>query len=405
MTLKYRLWALAAVCATAFANGAAAQELCGGAGANGQWIGGTEAASDIATTENYAEQMALVLAGNQHVALFSLSTAATVRIEAQARGTGDPLIDLLDSSGNIVLSDDDSGGNGAARAEVSLDPGTYCVKTSSYDSTPMTAFVRIGRSEQEPLTSGIPQTDGPSNPETMGSCATGTSLGTLGDPLSGEESVNNMPYWRFTLATPGPVTITAQNEDADPSITLYDANENYLTDNDDADGLNSRIDWSEILPAGDYCIEVNALTDSTLPIRVDVTAYDPAAALNIMYQNGDAAPPMNGSYPITSLGELTNKLIQDAQVTDKTSWYSLAVPQGGLLLVEAISVGGNGDPWLVVYDDLGRQVAQNDDYGSGYDSLVTARVNAGTYMVGVKQVSGGSNGFVRLSFERYVPAP
>jgi hypothetical protein len=57
----------------------------------------------------------------------------------------------------------------------------------------------------------------------------------------------------------------------------------------------------------------------------------------------------------------------------------------------------------VVYDDLGREIGRNDDYGDGLDSLVMARVQSGTYIVGVRQYDSGQ-GFIRLLAERYVRA-
>jgi len=42
----------------ALASPLAAQDFCGGKGAGGQWIGGTEDASDITTSAAYQEQMA-----------------------------------------------------------------------------------------------------------------------------------------------------------------------------------------------------------------------------------------------------------------------------------------------------------------------------------------------------------
>lgn len=394
-----------------FAVPAAAQDAaCNGLGANGQWIGGSEAASDIATADNYNEQMALVLAGNQYVSLFSVSETTTVRLEAAGRGAGDPLIDLVDPSGNIILSDDDSGGNGAARAEVSLDPGTYCMSLSSYDGAPMTAFVRIGRPEQEPLTDGIAVTETANDADIMppgasGNCQSATPLGTFSDPVSVSASVDATPFWSFSLDTPTAISITASNEDADPVLTLFDADENLIQENDDSDGLNSRIDVQEPLAAGAYCIQVAALNDTSLPITVEISNYDPQAALAALYGRGEAAPPMDGTVPIEDLGVLENRLRKDAQISSSATWFSLDVSQGGLLLIEAIAATSDGDPWVVLYDDLGRQIAQNDDYGDGLDSLVTARVNSGTYLVGVKQVGGSTQGLIRMVFERYIPAP
>ena len=141
--------ALAAL-ATLIAAPAAAQDTrCGGEGTSGQWIGGSPEASDIATTDSFGEQMALVLNGNRFVGLFSLSAPADMRIEAAGRGNGDPTLTLLGPDGTEIATDDDSGGNGAARIEMALEPGDYCAVVRSFDDTPMTAFVRVGRAEME----------------------------------------------------------------------------------------------------------------------------------------------------------------------------------------------------------------------------------------------------------------
>lgn len=387
-----------------------AQDMCGFG--DGQWIGGSEAASDLTTADTHQEQMALVLGGNEYVSVFTLSGTTDIRVEAQGRGAGDPLLELLDSTGSIILSDDDSGGGGAARAETQLDAGTYCVAVKSYDGAPLTAFVRVGRSEQEALTDGaavvVPDGDsGDDMPDVAasGSCADARPLdGSLADGLSGTASVTENAYWSFSLASDTPLTITAENEEADPVMTLLDAEGNYIDDNDDFDGLNSRIEYTSGLAAGDYCIEINALDSNDLPITVGVVEYDPVAAQMALYASGDVAPPLDGSVPFTALGTLDNRMRQDVSTTGEMAWFTIDMPESGLLLAEAVSVGSEGDPWMVAYDDLGRKVGQNDDYGDGYDSLIAARVNAGTYLVGVRQLEEGMTGDVRMVFERYTAA-
>jgi len=381
----------------AAASPALAQEICGGYGNNGQWIGGDEAASDITTADAYREQMALVLGGIEYVSLFTLSAPTDVRVEAAGRGSGDPIIDLLDSTGGIILTDDDSGGNAASRAETSLEPGTYCMSMRSYDGGPMTAFVRIGRQEQEPLTEGVSAGD---SGNTEGSCDSAMPFGALGRSVSA--SVNETPYWSFDLETETPITITAENETADPVITLYGPGETYIDENDDYDGLNARLDMTDGLAAGTYCLAVSALSDDSAPITVSISEYDAEAALQSLYARGEAAPPLDGSIPVTDLGVLTSRMRQDVQATEEATWFSIDFEDAGLLVVEAIA-NGNSDPWLVIYDDLGRQVGQNDDYGDGLDSLIAARLQAGTYIIGVRQYDGGQ-GFIRLLAERYVRA-
>lgn len=379
---------------------------CNGLGANGQWIGGAEAASDLATAETYQEQMALVLSGNEYVSLFSLSAPTTVRLEAAGRGSGDPLIDLIDPSGAVIVSDDDSGGNGAARAEVPLDPGTYCMSLTSFDGTPMTAFVRMGRMNQEPLTEGIANTTPPAETNgASGSCATAVPLGAFDAPLTGSGSVENTPYWSFSLNAATQITITATNEDADPLIVLFDGDETYVNENDDFDGLNSRLDLIDPLPAGDYCIEVRALNDPTLTIDITVEPYDPQAVLMGQINRAEIAPPLDGSVPITELGSVSGRLRADAQVGSDASWFSLDVPDGGLILIEAIAAGPDGDPWMALFDDLGRLIQINDDFSDGLDSRIAEKVSAGSYLLAVKQVGSGTEGLIRMVFERYVPAP
>jgi hypothetical protein len=397
-----------------------AQDFCGGASANGQWIGGTEATSDVATAGAYMEQMALVLQNNEYVALFSASAPTEVRVEAQGRGSGDTVIEIRDETGNLVTSDDDSGGNSASRAETSLEPGRYCVTMTSYDGSPMTAFVRVGRMEHEPLTVGldapVEPTDPtvPSDPGMIGGvCDPSAITRYLSDapldaqfaagPVSQTASVNEVPYWGFTLSSPTAISITAENEEADPVVVLYDQFGSYLGENDDWDGLNSRLDMSMALQPGTYCIAMNALRDTSLPVTVSVSAFDAQAAQTGMYDRAEAAPPLDGSHPITALGPLSTRLRTDIQSTGTATWFSFDVAQPGLVVIEAVT-NNMGDPMLVLYDDFGREVAFNYDNGSSLDSLIAARVMPGTYVVGVRQMYAEAPVLTRMLFERYVPA-
>ena len=125
MRKNLALW-LSSTALAALAMPAAAQSgLCGGAGDNGQWIGGSEQSSDITSAGNYMEQMALVLMGNEYVALFNVTQPTDVRVEAAGRGGGDPVIDLRDAGGSIILSDDDSGGEGNSLGEIVIQQGDY----------------------------------------------------------------------------------------------------------------------------------------------------------------------------------------------------------------------------------------------------------------------------------------
>ncbi|AKS47507.1 hypothetical protein SAMN05444287_2839 [Octadecabacter temperatus] len=373
--------------------------LCGGVGENGQWLGGDEASSDISTTPAYIEQMALVLMQNEYVGLFTVSQDGDYRIEAQGRGGGDTVLDVRNATGEIVASDDDSGGDAASRAETFLAPGTYCASMRSFDGSPITGFVRASRMDQEALTAGFVQQQDNS---VTGECNLSVAQPiTLGEPVANTWSSQNV--YSLRLDAPTSVSFTAENPDADPILTLFDPSGNWLAENDDFDGLNSRIDMAEPLPAGEYCIAVNLYGDENVPITVTAKEYDAQEVLQNLYDSGDASPPLDGSHPIKALGELQTRLREDVNVGGNATWYSFDVFDGGLVLVEAIAQG-NGDPVLAMYDDLGRQVGYNDDNGGSLDSLLTVRVQPGTYLVAVRQLDNQTQGFIRMVFERYVPA-
>jgi hypothetical protein len=157
------------------------------------------------------------------------------------------------------------------------------------------------------------------------------------------------------------------------------------------------------LQPGTYCLALNALTDLNLPVTVSISAYDAQAAQAGLYERGEAAPPLDGSYPVTALGPLATRLRTDIQSTDVTTWFSFDVAEGGLVLIEAVT-NGQGDPTLILFDDFGRQISSNDDNGQTLDALVIARVMPGTYIVGVRQLGEGTQALTRMLFERYIPA-
>lgn len=106
---------------------------------------------------------------------------------------------------------------------------------------------------------------------------------------------------------------------------------------------------------------------------------------------------------MTVLGQIDGRLRTDVQTTEMTSWFSVDVPTAGLLVIEAVT-NNLGDPAIILFDDFGREIGYNDDANGTLDSMLAARVMPGTYVVGVKQLSGSTPVLTRLLFERYLPA-
>jgi hypothetical protein len=408
MTLRH--FALAALGLVLAGPLAAQTTMCGGLAAQGTWINGSEGASDIATSPEAFDGGGFAGSNEAIVSLFSTSQPLDGRVEAKPQPGQDTVIVVDSAGGMLLLSDDDGGGGLASRAETNLAPGSYCLVTRGIEGSPVTAEVRVGRLEHPALT------DGGMITEDNTGCTANTPATTLGmGPIDGSlasgiemtGSVDDTPFYRFDLAGTQSLSITATNADADPVITLYDANGLLIAENDDFDGLNSRIDMTDGLAPGTYCIGVRALNDTALPITLAVTSFSEADYLAGLYDRAEAAPPLDGSHPIEDLGELQNRLRADTRVGDAAQWIKFDIWGESLVVIDAIALD-QIDPVLTLFDDLGRQVGYNDDGGpETLDSMLAARVSTGTYLLAVSQVGGadsGTSGRIRVAIERYVRA-
>ena len=384
---------------------AAAQQACG---SGALWIGGTEDASDVATFSEAMRQVTLAPQNGSAVTLFTLSSPQAVRLEAEGVSGEDTVIDLLDAQGTLIDSDDDGGGNLSSRLEVELDPGTYCLSTRGFSGTMVPANVSIGLQSHEAMTEGftgggfggvpecLPETDA----QTLGAGTLGTGEG---EALTATAPIGAVPFYRFTLSSEMPIVITSENPSADPYTYLYDGSGGLIAENDDFDGLNSRIELSDALAPGTYCVALEALSDETQPVTVTVAAFDAAAAQASLIERGEAAPPLDGSYPVTSLGALQTRLRAATPAPEVYQYFSFDMPQSGLATVEAIGQGGV-DPVVILFDEFGREVAYNDDGPTGLDSFLAQQLNIGTYILGIGQFGDQGSGGVALALQRWVPA-
>lgn len=414
---------LTLVSAPAFAQNA----ICGGISVVGEWVGGTEAASDVSSATTAFDVDGQVPIAGHLVRMFTLSGPTDLRVEVAARPAGDPYISIYDAAGTEVAADDDSGGDFASRVETTLGPGTFCLAARSYESGVTDVAVRIGQQSHAALS--VASGGGASTPTTSesaplpeivaapqvgggGGCGSPT-VARLGDglsvaQLSGGLSANGTAAtnagWAFSLSESAPVTVTATSYDGDPLIRLLDANGNQLAENDDSDGLNSQIDMTQALAPGDYCIEVEDLNGDTNDITVGLTAFDPAADRLRRLNAAEIAPITSDVVAITDLGSVTTSAVMDVNATGNAQWLQFSLPGGGLLVTEGIGTAGD-DPILVLFDRVGRRMAENDDGPTGLDSFMATRLLPGTYMLAVRLVDESSSGPVRILLERYVPAP
>lgn len=391
---------------------AALAGVCGVSAEEAPWIGGGEAFSDIATSPDWLSDFLDVGGPVWSYRRFLASDYVWVRLEVAGYDGGDPVARLLTGQGDLIFEDDDSGGGGASRMELDLDPGVYCLAVRGFADSAFAAEARVGRADQhEALTAGS------SSSMSASACTASTPAEPFGSgPLDGELGFGPVttgvtpsygPFRRFTLAAPTQLTLLAENESADPVLRLYDGGGLLIGENDDADGRNSRLDFFEALPAGEYCVEIAALTDESQEIALIAEAFDEAAYLVSNYDAALIAPPLGGDYPVEALGAVETSLSLDMVIAGPARWMSFETLEPGLVIATAVGVQG-GDPRLVLFDDLGRRIDENDDWGGGLDARIAAEAPPGRYTLAVLPSAGPNSGAgaipVRLTLRRYVPA-
>ncbi|MEL7182692.1 MAG: ABC transporter substrate-binding protein, partial [Pseudomonadota bacterium] len=347
---------------------------CGGISVVGDWAGGGAETSDVTTADTPFDGAGQVPIAGHLVRMFTLSDQTDIRVEVAAQPAGDPYISIFDVSGVEVAADDDSGGNFASRVEASLDAGTYCLAARSYESGVTDVDVRIGRQDHAALTGGaqdaVPTQPPPRDVPTPTGAGCGDpgvatltegeiDLALLAAGITQTSTVGATPAFAFTLSEATPLTVTANSELGDPLIRLLDEGGAQLAENDDTDGLNSRIDLTDPLPPGAYCIELEDLNGSDNPIEVGLETFDPVAERNRRLNAAEFAPLSQDDVEIIDLGTLGAASLTDVTASADATWLSFELPEGGLLVAEAI--GSGVDPALVLFDRVGRRLGENDD--------------------------------------------
>ena len=386
--------------------------ICGGISLVGEWAGGTEIASDLAEFDAPVELEGRVPIAGHLVRMFTLGAETEIRLDLAAIPSGDPYVTIFDAAGTQVADDDDGGGDFAARVVATLPPDTYCIAARSYELGVTDVAMTLG-----PASLFDERDDGPPPPPPVvivppsAGCRSDVapSLGRdltadgMTGPLTLDGSGDATSAIRFSLAGSMALSITAESEEGDPLIRLLDADGALLEENDDFDGLNARIDLTEALEAGEYCIKLEDLNGGANPVSISLLPFDPIADRLERIGHAEFPPTDIDDVPVTQLGTLSKAIAVDVMADVEASWLQVDLPEGGLVLTEV--AGGELDPVVTIFDRAGRRMGENDDGPTGLDSFLALRMPPGTYLVAIRLIEGrDAGGPVRLVMERYLPA-
>ncbi len=157
----------------------------------------------------------------------------------------------------------------------------------------------------------------------------------------------------------------------DTIMSLYDEAGEYIT-NDDDSGAHYNAQISEVLSPGTYYIEVKELNDDTGSYSLFVTLTDIPSA--------DPYEPDNERTSASAIG------INEAQVrtftnSDDADWASFVLTSRASLSITAVGENAGLDTVIVLYDENGNFLGEDDDGGRDYDANLIMTLEPGKYFV------------------------
>lgn len=382
------------------------------------WIRDSNVASNISQAEGPIGTMISTGATGRLVGFHVSEEGQFVRLEAEAVGSGDPVLTLLDGTGSVLAENDDAGDTLSSRIETTLSAGDYCLRVTNYDSNSVQMGIQIGQQDDPALfevsdSGGADRGAMACNAETQaqplveGALNAAVAAGdvTLAVPADG------VTYLRFELDAPTELTLRAMSPTLDPTATLFDAQGNMIAQNDDADGTNSRMDFPSALPAGQYCMGVSIYSGGRADGEIQVLAskLDLDSYLAGAYRRGELVPPLGGTFPVREL-DLAKVKQEVALLGGVAQWYSFELAEPTVIIVDAFGSLVGVDPNLSLFSANGQAVADNDDYNNSNDArLGPVLLSPGRYSMALTDVNqtdqlGAAVRPVMLNFERYLRA-
>ncbi|MFN3275052.1 MAG: DVUA0089 family protein [Paracoccus sp. (in: a-proteobacteria)] len=362
--------------------------VCSGVAAD--WLGGTFDGSDMARAADPLRQEAATGSGQHPWLAFHIAeTAQAMRIEAMTIGDGDPSITLSTPDGEVLASNDDVDGTLNSRIETTLEPGDYCVQLVPVGNPVQQATVQVSRMDQPPLLAApVDLTINACTPDTPARDLTDGPLGAaLAQGRVEETTGAEVVYLRFTLDQDASMTLRAASEELDPYLKLFDGTGALIAENDDADGLNSRLDFLTPLAAGDYCIGMAPLSAREGDITVSAEALDRNSYLRTAWRKGEMPPPADSGYPVQAL-DLTRDRETVLLHDGSAQWVTFEMPAPGVLIVAASGQSVGVDTKLALFGANGMLAGENDDANGTTDAqLGPVLLEAGRYRMAVMDVN------------------
>ncbi|MFD1644417.1 alpha/beta hydrolase [Haloarchaeobius litoreus] len=309
---------------------------------------------------------------------------------------GDPYLQLLDPSGDLVAENDDDWDLGDYDSRIEghelAASGEYTIVATSFDSdASLTYELSLERVE----TGG------------GGGGGGGSDLRSIsyGQTLSGEIDDGDPTGYRgdyepvtFEGDAGDVVTITMTSDD-DPYLQLLDPSGDLVAENDDDWDLgdfDSRIEDQELAESGEYTIVATSYSD-------DAT-FEYELTLERVERGGSGGGGGGSGLRSIAYGQTRTGRIDDGDPTGYRGHYEPVTFEGSAGDVVTITMTSDDDPYLILVDPNGEQVAYNDDdWDLGdYDSRIERYEleTSGEYTIVATSFSDRDTFEYELSLER-----
>ncbi len=159
------------------------------------------------------------------------------------------------------------------------------------------------------------------------------------------------------------IQLSAESDDFDTIITLFDPDGNEVArDDDGGDGFNSLLDYS-VEATGQHVAEVSSFLDGTGDFTLTLTFPD--GALNV----DDEFTEVNAITSGDGVVSYDSDLLAGEQI---------------IVTVDA-TAGSDLDPRITIFDPSGNEIGTDDDGGDGFNSLLSIEdvPESGTYVTEV----------------------
>jgi hypothetical protein len=292
----------------------------------------------------------------------------------------DPVLSIYDAAGNQVAFNDDANGLNSALTYVAPQNGDVFVEARAY-SEGETGQYRLSVSSTE-----IP-------PDDAGNDASTRNRVNVGRAVNGQlEYEGDVDWYRLSTRTGTRYSVTLNGSGdtpvGDPYLRVIDSEGNDIAVNDDADGLNSALQFT-VQNNGSVFVEARAYAD----------AYTGGYTLNV---TSERAPDDGLSANRNTRGRIT--LGQDVNGTLETEgdqdWYRLRLEEGQTYRFALRGEGDTpvGDSLLRVHNAQGEEVAVDDDGGGNLNSyLEFTAPSTGTYFLAAQAFADAYTGNYTLS--------